>query len=301
MNTRATTFLAGAAGALLMALAPSAVFADDRADAQQQVNKAEATFKRFVADPDMTWFRDHLRDAKGFLIVPEQVKGGFIIGGSGGAGVLVGRGERGGSWSYPAFYNMGSASIGLQIGAQVAEVVLMIMTDRGMDAMYSTEFKLGADASVAAGPVGAGAQAATADVLAFARSKGVFGGVSLEGAVIASQDDWNTAYYGREVRTLDIVERRRVSNAGADALRRTVARAAGGGVKRRAPKATAAKADYDVAVIQQRLKELGFDPGPVDGKFGSKTERAIRDYQSARGEPMTGRPSKELQRQLESR
>jgi lipid-binding SYLF domain-containing protein len=284
------------AAALALSMAPAVALGDARADAQTLVGKAEKVFANFAADPDMTWFRNHVREARGFLIVPEQIKAGFIIGGSGGGGVLVGRGEGSGSWSYPAFYNMGSASFGLQIGAQVAEVVLMIMTKRGMDAMYSTEFKLGADASVAAGPTGAGAQAATADVLAFARTKGAYGGVSVEGAVIAAEDDWNRAYYGRDVRPLDIVERRSVSNAGADGLRRVVARTAGGGAAS-APARPAA--EYDLAVIQRRLKAIGFDPGPVDGKLGRKTENAIRDYQSARGEPVTGRPSRELQTQLE--
>ncbi len=292
--------ISGCLGALmLLALAPALTLAANRADAQLKVDKAEATFNRFVSDPDMTWFRNHVGDARGLLIVPEQVKGGFIIGGSGGSGVLLGRGVRG-DWSYPAFYSMGSASIGLQIGAQVSEVVLMIMTERGMDAMYSTEFKLGADASVAAGPVGAGASAATADVLAFARSKGAFGGVSMEGSVIASQDEMNEAYYGRTARALDIVERRSVSNPGADGLRRAVARAAGGRASVARPAApSAGKGDYDVAVIQRRLTEMGFDPGPVDGKFGTKTSRAISDYQSARGEPVTGQPSRALQQSLE--
>jgi lipid-binding SYLF domain-containing protein len=118
---------------------------------------------------------------------------------------------------------MGSISLGLQAGAEVSEIILLVMTEKGMDALLSTSFKLGADASVAAGPVGAGAKAQTTDILAFARSSGLFGGISIEGAVITSRDAWNRQYYGRNVRAVDIIIRRNVSNPGADALRNLVA------------------------------------------------------------------------------
>ncbi|MCB1743666.1 MAG: lipid-binding SYLF domain-containing protein [Gammaproteobacteria bacterium] len=187
-----------------------------KGDAQALVDRAEQTLQGFRADPDMAWFRKHLPQARGLMIVPQLVKAGFIFGGSGGSGVLLGRTD--GGWSMPAFYDMGSVSFGLQIGGEVAEVMLLIMTQRGMDAMYSTEFKLGADASVAVGPTGVGAQAATADVLAFSRSKGAFAGLTLEGAILAPKDDWNSAYYGRGVRPIEIVREHAVSNPGANGL-----------------------------------------------------------------------------------
>ena len=109
--------------------------------------------------------------------------------------------------------------IGLQIGADASEIILMVMTEKGLTAMLSTEFKLGADVSVAAGPVGASAKAQTADVLAFGRSKGAFGGISIEGAVISPRDKWNAAYYGKPVSPVDILVRRTVSNPQADSLR----------------------------------------------------------------------------------
>ncbi len=191
---------------------------------QELVDKCVTTFKSLMADPNMTWLRTHIQSAKGIFICPQYMKGAFIFGADGGTGVLLGRNNRTGQWSYPAFYSMGSISFGLQAGAEVSEVVLLVMTDNGMDALMSTSFKLGADVSVAAGPVGAGAKAQTTDILAFAKSSGLFGGVSIEGAVITARDAWNRKYYGRDVRPVDIIIRRNVSNPGAEKLRRLIAR-----------------------------------------------------------------------------
>ncbi|MCP5153538.1 MAG: peptidoglycan-binding protein [Ectothiorhodospiraceae bacterium] len=290
-----------AVAALLLGSAgfTSETHADTHADAQALVDRARDTYRNFVGDPNMSWFRNHVHEARALMIVPELVKGGFIIGGSGGGGVLLSR-DASGRFSPPAFYNMGSVTFGLQIGAEVAEVVLMIMTDRGLDSMYSTEFKLGADASVAAGPVGGGAHAATADVLAFSRTKGVFGGLTVEGAVIAANVEWNAAYYGQPVRPVEILRERRVDNPGASALRASLAgaRAPAPNPPVRAPTTSAA---YDLLTIQQLLAAKGFDPGPADGKLGPATRRAIRAYQTDAGLAATGEPSIELQRHLSTR
>lgn len=191
---------------------------EEVAKAQEIVDEAKVTYQNFVVDPNMTWFRNHVQDAKAILIVPSLVKAGFIFGGSGGSGVLLARDEQNDTWSYPAFYTMGSVTWGLQLGAEKAEVILLVMTDKGMDAMLSTKFQAGADASIAAGPVGTGAQAATADILQFSRAKGLFGGLTLEGAVIAVRDKWNHAYYGPNVRPVDILVRQSVSNEKAKPL-----------------------------------------------------------------------------------
>ena len=180
----------GLALAALLALAPARAGAQDPGEVQALVDKATATVRDFWADPDMTWFRDHVADAKAVMVIPVLLKAGFILGGSGGHGALLWRDPASGAWSYPAFTFMGSVTFGLQIGGEAAEVVLMIMTERGKDALLSREFKLGADVSVAAGPTGAGASAATADVLGdgawagrrSSRSKGLFGGLTVEGA-----------------------------------------------------------------------------------------------------------------------
>ena len=167
----------------------------------------------------MEWFRNNIHNAKGIFIVPQMLRGGFIIGGSGGSGLLVAQNPKTGEWSYPAFYTMGSVSLGLQVGADASEIILMVMTEKGINAMLSTEFKLGADVAVAAGPVGASAKAQTADILAFGRSKGLFGGISIEGAVVAPRYEWNNAYYNTQVGPVDILIRKTVKNPQADELR----------------------------------------------------------------------------------
>lgn len=206
--------------------------ASDLTDAEELVIKARITFQNVAGDPNMTWFRDHLKDAKGIFIAPQLLKAAFFIGGSGGSGVLLVRDEKTGDWTDPAFYTLGGGSFGLQFGAEASEVVLLAMTKRGVESMLSSSLKLGADASIAIGPVGGGIQGATAnisaDLLSFALSKGLFAGLSLEGAVVAARNDLNSAYYGKEVRAPDILVSRKVSNAHAAELRAAVGKPVGG-------------------------------------------------------------------------
>ena len=199
----------------------------DIARPQELVDQAMATYDHFTADPEMTTFRELLPKAQAVMIVPRLLKGGFILGGSGGSGVLMSRDPKSGLWSYPAFYTMGSVSIGAQIGAQSSEVILIFMTAKGVDTVLATSAKLGADISVAAGPVGAGKGAQTADVLSFSRSKGAYGGISAEGSVLKVREEWNTEYYGKPVRPLDILVQHTVSNSQANALRVKMAHKAG--------------------------------------------------------------------------
>lgn len=196
--------------------------ADDLLKAREVVEKANLSVKNFTADPNMQYLRENLGDAEGLLIIPAMVKGAFIIGGSGGTGVLLAKGKDS-QWSSPAFYTMGSGSIGFQWGGEVSEIILMVMTQKGMDHLLSSSFKLGADASVAAGPVGVGTKAQTADILAYSRSKGAFAGVSLEGAVVKVRPKYNTAYYAKEVRPVDILVAQNISSPHADQLRNSVA------------------------------------------------------------------------------
>ena len=182
------------------------------------VDEARITLRSFLADEHMTWLRDHIKDARGVLVVPQMLKGAFFIGGSGGSGILVVRDEKTNEWSQPAFFTLGGASFGFQFGGQASEVVLLVMSQKGVDSLMSTTIKLGADASIAAGPIGAGVEGSTApnlsaDLLSFSRAKGLFAGVSLEGAAIAARDAWNTAYYGKETKTTDILIRRNVDNS----------------------------------------------------------------------------------------
>lgn len=196
--------------------------AEDFSKPEELVTKSTAVLKSFMTDPKMEWFRKNVDKAKGLFIVPQMLKAGFFIGGSGGSGALLAQEVKTKKWSYPAFYTMGSVSFGLQVGAEASEIILMVMTDKGLQALLSNEFKLGVDGSIAAGPVGAGSKAQTADILAYGRSKGAFVGLSLEGAVISPREKWNNEYYGKEVRPVDILVQQSVSNPGADPLRQTL-------------------------------------------------------------------------------
>jgi lipid-binding SYLF domain-containing protein len=211
-------FLAGA----LVISQPALVFGNDRQEATQIVEKACMTFSNFKNDEHMGAFRDLIKDAKAVVIAPELLKGAFVVGASGGNAVALVRDEKTGRWSEPSFYTIGGASIGLQIGGQSSEMILLAMTERGVSALMGNSFKLGADAGVAAGPVGIGVQAATAnlsaDILSFSRSKGLYGGISLDGAVVAVREGYNEAYYGKKASPADIFVRHEVGSPQAACL-----------------------------------------------------------------------------------
>ena len=191
----------------------SSAQAAEATEQQLLVDRARITFESFMSDPNMAWLKEHLKEAKGLLIVPQLLKAGFIFGGSGGHGVLIVNDEKKGRWSQPAFYSVGSVSFGLQIGGGA------------VDKMLTTSAKLGADTSIAAGPVGAGVKSnVVADVLSFARSQGAFAGLSLDGSVASTRDEWNATYYGKPVSPVDILVKHSVSNPGSADLRKTVAR-----------------------------------------------------------------------------
>jgi lipid-binding SYLF domain-containing protein len=207
--------------------------ADDAADARQLVEKSRLTFDQFVSNKNMGAFRDLLKTAKGVFISPQMLEGAFIFGVSGGSGVFLDRDSATGRWGGPAFYTIGGASFGLQAGGQASEVIMLAMTDRGVNALLSPSVKLGADVGVAVGPVGAGAAAATAnisaDILTFALSKGLYAGISLDGSIVAVRNEWNTAYYNKPgVTPTDILIRRDVSNPESAKLIAAVSKAAGG-------------------------------------------------------------------------
>ncbi len=195
--------------------------AGEAEDAQRLVDKARLTVDAFRDDKNMSALRALARDAKAVFVVPQLIKGGFIFAAEGGTGVLL---TQEGGWSAPAFYTMGAGSIGLQIGGQASEVVLVLMTNQALDAVLHNKVKLGGDVGVAAGPVGGGLETSTttnfrADIYTYAKSKGLFAGISLEGAVIAERGKMNRAYYGQSVSPEDIVQKRVVDNEGANRLR----------------------------------------------------------------------------------
>ena len=190
------------------------------------VTSAQTTFRDFQRDPDMTWFRANVSRANAVLIAPEIVKAGWIFGGSGGRAVLYAR-DANGRWSGPAFYNIGAASVGFQAGLSVSQTVTLVMTEKGLNSLLANSVKLGGDASIAAGPVGTGANSdVTTDFVAFSRSKGLYGGLNLEGSVINPADDWNSAYYGKNVLPPDILVRGDARNPQGEQLAADISRAA---------------------------------------------------------------------------
>jgi lipid-binding SYLF domain-containing protein len=225
------SMLAGALTTTLAALGPVRAGAmDDAQEASQLVEKSRLTFESFLTDNNLSAFRDLLKKSRGLFLAPAVLRGAFFIGAAGGSGVFLARDEKSGRWGGPAFYTLGELSFGFQAGGDSSEVALVAMTERGVSAMLSTNVKLGADASIAAGPFGVGASAATAntsvDLLSFSRAKGLYGGVSLQGAAVAVRGALNRAYYGRDVSVTDILIRQEVSNPAAAPLVDGVARAA---------------------------------------------------------------------------
>ncbi|HIJ57018.1 MAG TPA: lipid-binding SYLF domain-containing protein [Deltaproteobacteria bacterium] len=184
------------------------------------VKKAHTTLESYLSDPDFEWFTKNMKDAKAIFIIPQFLKGAFVFGGAGGSGVVLAKNEKTGEWSHPGFYSMISASFGLQFGAQASELILMVMTQKGVLPFKNASFKLGVEASAAIGPKGGSMEGSTpynlsADYLSFARSKGVFLGLSVEGAVIGVKNEWNWKYYGKPVSPRDIIIKNSVENPGA--------------------------------------------------------------------------------------
>jgi len=195
------------------------------AEPQGLVADARTTLSNFMRDPDQTWIQDNLSRARAVLIAPQVVRAGFIFGGSGGHGVLVARDGR--AWAGPAFYDLVTASVGFQAGIDVSEVIVVVMTDKGFNSLLSTSFKIGGDASIAAGPVGAGARSTiTADLISFTRAKGVYGGLNLDGTVVSTNVPWNDAFFGgRNLLPPDILIRKTVTSPRASPLLADVANA----------------------------------------------------------------------------
>ena len=213
--------------AAVMVLTNFCASADEIANTESYVNDSINTLNNFANDPEMKWFRDHIKDAKGILIIPRLYKAGFLFGFSAGTGVLLTYNQEydqenpseQSHWSNPAFYTLISLSAGAQIGIEVAEAVLVIMTQKGIEAMLSSKLQLGADVSIALGPIGAGLQMATADVLQYTRAKGVFAGLTFEGAILSPREALNEIYYGKPASPMDVLIKRNVVNAQADYLR----------------------------------------------------------------------------------
>ena len=219
--------LAGTTAALatpFLSATPS--FADARR--QSLVDQCLETCRKVLSGKDYPDVLRLMPKARAVLVIPELVQGGFIIGAAGGRGTLLAKSGPG-DWSYPGFYGMGSGSLGFQIGGKVSEIVFIVLTEKGLNALLSSKFKFGAEAGVTMVAVGAGFEGATtaaggADIAAYSNSNGLFAGASIEGSYLDADNDWNAIYYGPGATTKTIVTDRRFTNPGAEPLRKFLAK-----------------------------------------------------------------------------
>jgi lipid-binding SYLF domain-containing protein len=163
-----------------------------------------------MSAPDKAIPNSVLTKIEGIAIFPGTIKGGFVIGAQHGRGIISARTENTRTWSTPAFMTLTGGSIGAQIGAQAVDVVLVVLSRRGLQNLVSNEFKIGADAGVAAGPVGREASAGTdvqmrAEILSYSRARGLFAGINLNGSSIRGDDDANQRFYGKPLKTADVI------------------------------------------------------------------------------------------------
>lgn len=191
---------------------------------QLLVDEAASVVRGLSADPHYGDIAAYIRRAKAVIVVPQLLKAGLIVGGEMGEAVVLSRTADGG-WSSPAFYTLAGGSIGLQVGAESRQMIIAVMTDKGLNELMTDQFELGVDASIAVGTVGGGAGASSvgslnkADMVAFSRSKGLFGGGALDGGLIRPAADQNAAYYGAGTTPRQILIDRSAANAGSAALK----------------------------------------------------------------------------------
>jgi SH3 domain-containing YSC84-like protein 1 len=224
MNNRHPVRAALAAGAMLVSvLTANPAFAAN--DEQTLINHSVGTLQDLRGDKEFGNARSLLHRARAIVIAPRIFKAGFFFGGEGGQAVLLVRGA--GGWSDPAFYQIASASFGLQIGAQESEMIMFIMSDRALNAMMRDKFKIGANAGIAVATLGSTVEGATTgnvgpDIVVWASASGAYAGISLDGSVIEPMRDGDASYYGRPVTSSDIVIRHAVRAPGASNLVRAV-------------------------------------------------------------------------------
>jgi lipid-binding SYLF domain-containing protein len=197
-------------------------------DEQALVDRATLTVQDMMTQTVSDKPQNLLRKAKAVLICPRQFRAGFFFGGEGGNCVLLGRAANG-DWSYPAFYSLGAGSFGFQFGIEDAELLLLIRTEKGLNAVLDNQFSIGPKAGITIASYGADAQAATtaalgADIVAFSSSSGLFAGIATELSVMSPQTTSNRFYYGQPFGGRQIVAQMQGANPGADPLRQLLTR-----------------------------------------------------------------------------
>ena len=191
-----------------VALVSSAFASSGRSDDIERIRNATQVFREIMATPDKAIPQELLESAKCIAIIPGEKKAAFVVGGNYGKGIATCR--TAGGWSGPLFVALGGGSVGFQIGGSSTDLVMIFRNEKGLRSLLSDKFKIGADATAAAGPVGRHAAAATdakmnAEILTYSRSKGLFAGVSLDGAVVQADHSGNHAMYGGNVNRREIL------------------------------------------------------------------------------------------------
>jgi lipid-binding SYLF domain-containing protein len=179
----------------------SQAMAQSKEEAETVIDKSRVAVDEMLNSPDKAGAEDLMKNCAGLAIIPEMLKGGFIVGGSYGKGVVLA--HKDGKWSAPAFIRLSAGSVGFQAGVEAIDLILVVVGEKTMDSFLKTSFKLGGDVAVVAGPLGVHATAATdimlkGGIYSYSRAKGLFAGLSLEGAVVGTESDLNKAYYDME-------------------------------------------------------------------------------------------------------
>ena len=195
---------------LVLAAAVFPLGAQEASDEAKRITESALVLNEIMDAADQSVPRSIMEKAEGIAVFPSTLKGGLVVGGQRGRGILSVRDKKSGGWSAPAFLTITGGSIGAQIGGQALDLVLVINGQRGLEQLVKNQFKLGADASATAGPVGRDASASTdlqmrAQILSYSRSRGLFAGVTLNGSTIRQDRDANERFYGTAYRTGQIV------------------------------------------------------------------------------------------------
>ncbi len=227
--SRRRAILLGTVGLLVGLAAPQPGLGQSPSDQQRLIDRARIMLEEFQTDPNFANVPIYVQNAYAVLIVPDMLQGGLIIGAEHGVGVLVARDPVSGSWGDPAFYEIWGGSLGLQIGGRSSDVIFTLMNPQAVDKLLTTSFKMGADASLAVGRIGAGVGAGTTirfgeDIYVFSRSRGLYGGLALDGSVVNEKTEWNEAFYGQGVAARQILRGELSPRPGAAGLRQVLAR-----------------------------------------------------------------------------
>lgn len=287
----------------LLAFAP--LLAQDKEPAER-LTEAAAVFTEIMAATDTSIPEDLLAKAHCIVIVPGLKTAAFVFGAKYGKGYLSCRNAGGKGWSAPGTVRIEGGSVGFQIGGSSTDLIMLVMSERGADKLLASKFTLGAEGSVAGGPVGRTATAQTdaqmqADILSWSRSQGLFAGVSLQGATLRQDLDDNATLYGKKLENREIVTSGvRAPQAAAEliallnrhSLREEQNASAASSPKKASPLQTGNSAALnrdDIRQAQKSLNDKGFDVGAADGSVGPRTRAGIRQFQESEKLPVTGR------------